>query len=59
MVCKYCGAEISDNEKACPKCGKSLEKGRRVKDVLHVALFTLAVVAVLAIIYVIAYNIVH
>ena len=59
MVCKYCGAEISDNEKACPKCGKSLEKGSRVKAVLHVTLFTLAVVAVLAIIYVITYNIVH
>ena len=59
MVCKYCGAEINDNEKACPQCGKSLEKGRKIKDVLYVAAFTLAVVAVLAIIYVVAYNIVH
>ena len=59
MICKHCGAEINDNEKICPECGKSVEKGRKVKDVLCVVGFVFAVVVVLAVIYTVAYSFAH
>lgn len=27
MYCKYCGAQIPENEKTCPQCGKKADKG--------------------------------
>ncbi len=31
MYCKYCGAEISDDVKFCPVCGKSLAEEKEEK----------------------------
>ena len=51
MICKYCNAQIDNNERICPNCGKLLQNK---KSGLIIAL-AIAVACIIAVLFVFGY----